>query len=131
MFTSSSSPVSATLPSRPPRAWPPASPPTSRPPVARLRTIAPDKNLRGELLRPLRIAHKLQLAGGVAANSRLRLKLQQWSQRTGTPVSLPSMKLCTDNAAMVAAAGYHKACRTGWDDLDLNVFSAMPVAEHV
>ncbi|MCF6148145.1 MAG: tRNA (adenosine(37)-N6)-threonylcarbamoyltransferase complex transferase subunit TsaD [Candidatus Kuenenia sp.] len=48
------------------------------------------------------------LGGGVAANSRLREKLQETSQEIRVPVYYPSIKLCTDNAAMVAGLAYWK-----------------------
>ena len=46
------------------------------------------------------------IAGGVAANKELR---QQASKRLSTPVIYPDFKLCTDNAAMIAALGYYQA----------------------
>jgi len=49
----------------------------------------------------------LALVGGVAANSRLREKLRRDGERQGLSVHIPSLDLCGDNAAMVAAAGYH------------------------
>ena len=46
------------------------------------------------------------LAGGVAANKRLRAKLTE--AITDIPVCMPSLKYCTDNAAMIAALGYYQ-----------------------
>ncbi len=74
---------------------------------------------------------QVMLAGGVAANSRLRDKLTGWHRASGVAIAFPPLNLCTDNAAMVAAAGFLKAQRSGWDDLELDVFSAMPLADHV
>ncbi len=51
-------------------------------------------------------AKGLCLAGGVAANSRLREMTVDASARDGLAASLPSRAMCTDNAAMVAAAGW-------------------------
>lgn len=48
---------------------------------------------------------RILVAGGVAANRRLREKLQESSQREGFEVAFPPIPLCTDNAAMVAALG--------------------------
>jgi N6-L-threonylcarbamoyladenine synthase len=48
------------------------------------------------------------LGGGVAANSSLRRAFQAAGRRERLKVYLPSLALCTDNAAMIAAAGYYK-----------------------
>jgi len=63
-------------------------------------------------------ARMLALAGGVSANSELRRTILSSSRRLGVPVHIPPARLCTDNAAMVACAGYHglvRGLRSGWD----------------
>ena len=50
---------------------------------------------------------RLALVGGVAANSRLRQMLRTEAGHRGIHVHIPSIHLCGDNAAMIAAAGYH------------------------
>jgi N6-L-threonylcarbamoyladenine synthase len=67
------------------------------------------------------------VAGGVAANSRLRERLQQEVASLGLPLHLPRPELCTDNAAMIAATGYHRLQRDGhlWD-LDFDAISRWP-----
>jgi len=51
------------------------------------------------------------LAGGVAANSRLRQEMDDKGKNEGLRVIIPPLALCTDNAAMIgAAAFYHKPC---------------------
>jgi len=59
--------------------------------------------------------HVVLLAGGVASNSRLREEMQQ---KLSVPVRFPPPRWCTDNAAMVAAAGHFRYLageRAGWD----------------
>ena len=51
--------------------------------------------------------NRLALVGGVAANSRLRQMLRSEAGQRGIQVHIPSTSLCGDNAAMIAAAGYH------------------------
>jgi N6-L-threonylcarbamoyladenine synthase len=52
-------------------------------------------------------AATLALGGGVAANSELRAAAVALSERLGIASALPSLAYCTDNAAMIAAAGFH------------------------
>jgi N6-L-threonylcarbamoyladenine synthase len=69
-------------------------------------------------------ARQVLLAGGVAANRRLR---QQIRQRLSLPVRYPPIWLCIDNAAMIAAAGYF-AYRAGrLSGLDLDVVPSLPL----
>ncbi len=70
----------------------------------------------------------LAIAGGVAANRLLREKLSEDCAGAGVELHCPPPELCTDNAVMVAVAGYHLLMKGGPDNLDLEVFSAMPRA---
>ena len=49
----------------------------------------------------------IALVGGVAANNRLRSRLIQEAKKKGLTTHIPSLDLCGDNAAMIAATGYH------------------------
>lgn len=70
----------------------------------------------------------LIVAGGVAANSGLRKKMK--ATITDIPVYFPSLKYCTDNAAMIAAAGYYKhQTLKHTDQYDLNGHSRLDLAK--
>ncbi|WP_447970771.1 tRNA (adenosine(37)-N6)-threonylcarbamoyltransferase complex transferase subunit TsaD [Nitrospira sp. M1] len=51
-------------------------------------------------------AKGIAVVGGVAANSRLRERMTERAQKAAIPVALPALSLCTDNAVMIAAAGW-------------------------
>jgi N6-L-threonylcarbamoyladenine synthase len=65
----------------------------------------------------------LAVCGGVAANGRLRRVLQERAAADGVGLFLPPLSLCTDNAAMVAALGYHHLLAGNRLDLAADVFS--------
>ena len=50
----------------------------------------------------------LTIAGGVAANKGLRSRMQEEMDKLGIKLTVPKFKYCTDNAAMIAVAGYFK-----------------------
>jgi N6-L-threonylcarbamoyladenine synthase len=66
---------------------------------------------------------RLVVCGGVAANGRLRQVLQEQAGAAGVELFLPPLNLCTDNAAMVAAAGYYQLQAGECLDLAADVYS--------
>jgi N6-L-threonylcarbamoyladenine synthase len=64
-------------------------------------------------------ARGLCLAGGVAANSLLRRRFGEAGEALGVPAYLPTRAMCTDNAAMVAAAGAWRLAHDGPSPLSL------------
>lgn len=69
---------------------------------------------------------RLVLAGGVAANSRIREAVTKRCEEEGIELFLPEKKLCTDNAAMIACAGYYKYLKCGADSLRLDATANLP-----
>jgi N6-L-threonylcarbamoyladenine synthase len=64
-------------------------------------------------------AKQLLLAGGVAANQGLRSSLKERCDKLQIPLLVPPLKLCTDNAAMIAAAAFLKWDKQEFSSLDL------------
>lgn len=72
---------------------------------------------------------RLALAGGVASNSALRAALKESCRQEGIKLYYPSPIYCTDNGAMIGAAGYYefiKGKRSGWD---LNAVPSLKLGE--
>ncbi|MBR2354203.1 MAG: tRNA (adenosine(37)-N6)-threonylcarbamoyltransferase complex transferase subunit TsaD, partial [Clostridia bacterium] len=65
-------------------------------------------------------SRRLILAGGVAANSHIRKGLERLCAKRGVEFCKPSLSLCSDNAAMVAAAGYFEAIAGNFFGTSLN-----------
>jgi N6-L-threonylcarbamoyladenine synthase len=65
-------------------------------------------------------AKTLVLAGGVAANSHIRGALTALCEKKGVRFCRPRLSLCSDNAAMVAAAGYYEYLAGNFADTSLN-----------
>jgi len=65
--------------------------------LAKLKRAAKEYNIKD-----------IAIAGGVSANSGLRNTLQEYAEKHGWNVFIPSFEYCTDNAAMIAIAGYYK-----------------------
>ena len=69
------------------------------------------------------------LAGGVAANRRLRERMQADCDARGLRLIVPSIPLCTDNGAMVAVSGANLAATGHLDDLGLAVDANLALAD--
>ena len=64
--------------------------------------------------------NKIALAGGVSANSYIRKAFKELEEKEDIKVYYPELKLCTDNAAMIASAGYYNYLKGNFSDLKLN-----------
>jgi N6-L-threonylcarbamoyladenine synthase len=68
----------------------------------------------------------VSLSGGVAANSALQAALRAWGESRGAAIFIPPPAYCTDNAAMIAAAGYHQRDAALADPLTLSADPNLP-----
>ena len=64
--------------------------------------------------------NKIALAGGVSANSYIRKAFKELEEKENIEIYYPELKLCTDNAAMIASAGYYNFLKGNFSDLKLN-----------
>ena len=78
--------------------------------------------------RTYQIRH-IALAGGVAANSLLRRWMTEEAARFHLQVHFPPLKYCTDNAAMIARAGWEHLRRGIRSTLELNAYPAMKLGD--
>ena len=73
-------------------------------------------------------ATKVAIAGGVSANSYIRSALMELPKSfNNLKVFMPDMKLCTDNAAMIASAGYYNFINGNTKNLDLNAIPNLKI----
>ena len=69
----------------------------------------------------------LAIAGGVAANSKIRGDFLRETERLGVRLCLPPLKLCGDNGAMIGAQGYFEYLAGVRAGQDLNAYATMPL----
>ena len=69
---------------------------------------------------------KLAVAGGVAANSRIRSDLTRAAAKHNISLYLPPIGLCGDNAAMIACQAYYELLAGNTAGSDLNAYATMP-----
>ncbi len=70
---------------------------------------------------------KVAVAGGVAANSRVRKDILAAAEKLGAEVYLPPLKLCGDNAAMIGAQGYYEYLAGNTADMSLNAYATKSI----
>ena len=70
---------------------------------------------------------KLAVAGGVAANSKVRKDILALAEKLGAQVFLPPLSLCGDNAAMIGAQGYYEYLAGNIGDMTLNAYATKSI----
>ena len=70
---------------------------------------------------------KLAIAGGVAANSRIRADFRRETAKLGVSLYMPPLKLCGDNGAMIGAQAYYEYLAGVRAGQDLNAYATMPI----
>ena len=70
---------------------------------------------------------KIAVAGGVAANSRIRKEIIQAAEAVGAQVYLPPLSLCGDNASMIGAQAYYEYSAGNTADMSLNAYATKSI----
>lgn len=70
---------------------------------------------------------RIVVAGGVAANSRIRADFNAAAQKNGLSLFVPPLKLCGDNGAMIGAQGYYEYLAGTRGGTDLNAYATMDI----
>jgi len=72
-------------------------------------------------------AKQLVIAGGVSANSKLRSEAEKLCKKLGISLSIPALKYCGDNAAMIASQGYFEYLKGNIAKENLNAYATMSI----
>ncbi len=70
---------------------------------------------------------KLAVAGGVAANSRIRRDLAEAAENMGAQIYMPPLSLCGDNGAMIGAQAYYEYLAGNVADMSLNAYATKSI----
>ena len=70
---------------------------------------------------------KIAVAGGVAANSRIRADIQKAAKNLGAEVYMPPLSLCGDNGAMIGAQAYYEYLAGNTADMSLNAYATKSI----
>ena len=70
---------------------------------------------------------KVAVAGGVAANSRIRRDILAAAQQLGAQVYMPPLSLCGDNGAMIGAQAYYEYLAGNTADMSLNAYATKSI----
>ncbi|MEG2137858.1 MAG: tRNA (adenosine(37)-N6)-threonylcarbamoyltransferase complex transferase subunit TsaD [Oscillospiraceae bacterium] len=101
------------------------------PDLAASFSAAVSDSLCPRVLEAARLAGRshVAVAGGVAANSRLRGDLQTLCDKNGLTLHLPELALCGDNAAMIGCQGYYEFLAGHTAGMDLNAYATRDIAK--
>ena len=70
---------------------------------------------------------KIAVAGGVAANSRIRADILAATEKLGAEVYMPPLRLCGDNGAMIGAQAYYEYLAGNVADMSLNAYATKSI----
>lgn len=70
---------------------------------------------------------KFAVAGGVAANSRIRKDISAMAEQMGTDIYMPPLSLCGDNAAMIGSQAYYEYLAGNTADMSLNAYATKSI----
>lgn len=74
---------------------------------------------------------KIAVAGGVAANSRIRADFATAAEKAGAQLFVPPLRLCGDNAAMIGCQGYYEFLAGHTAGPELNAYATMPLEKQI